>query len=57
MPPEDARSLARANLVALDGNIESMLKESRLDAESRAHLDETRARIVAALDAGVERGM
>jgi hypothetical protein len=57
MPPEDARSFARANLVTLGDHIESALKESGLDAETRAHLDESHARILAALEAGVERGM
>jgi hypothetical protein len=57
MPPEDARSFARANLVALGESIESALRKSGLDAATRAHLDESHARIQAALEARVERGM
>ncbi|MGH9748908.1 MAG: zinc-dependent metalloprotease [Candidatus Polarisedimenticolia bacterium] len=63
--PEDARTLARADLIALRRGIDSLVGTggrplpagARLDAISVAHLDETRARITAALDAGLERRM
>jgi hypothetical protein len=61
--PEDARTLARADLLALQRGINALIARDgralpaggRLDAISRAHLDESRARITAALEAGIER--
>jgi hypothetical protein len=61
--PEDARTLARADLVALRRGIDRLLgsgdrplaQGGRLDAVTQAHLEETRARITAALEAGLER--
>jgi len=53
--PEDAATLARADLVALNKAIGSAVSSSSLDAYTRAHLDETRARIEAVLKASVER--
>ncbi len=53
--PEDAGTLARANLVDLKGRIESALAGGALDGATRAHLDETRARIEAALSARMLR--
>lgn len=54
--PEDATSLARASLWRILENIEVKLKEPRLtDATSRAHLEETRARIKAALEAQIAK--
>lgn len=61
--PEDARTLARADLLAIRRGIDAALGPSgrpspaaaRLDEVTRAHLDETRARITAALDAGLLR--
>ena len=61
--PEDARTLARADLQAIRRGIDALLGPTgrpapagaRLDEVTRAHLDETRARITAALDAGLQR--
>ena len=52
--PEDARSLGRADLRLLAGRIEARLESGGLDTYSRAHLEETQARIEAALDADLE---
>ncbi len=46
--PEDARTLARSDLLAIQKGAASSMK-SKLDDMTRAHLDETRARIDAAL--------
>ena len=53
--PEDAGTMARANLVDLKGKIESALAGKAMDRSTRAHLDETRARIEAALSARMLR--
>ncbi len=60
--PEDARTLARADLLAIRRGIDAVVGPggrpaagARLDDVTRAHLDETRARITAALDAGLQR--
>jgi len=58
--PEDARTLARADLIAIRRSIDALLGRAgrpaaALDAVTRAHLDETRARITAALEAGMQR--
>ncbi|NIR49841.1 peptidase M43, partial [Candidatus Saccharibacteria bacterium] len=53
--PEDASTLARADLVNLKEGIDQALSSGGLNAYTRAHLDETRARIDAALKAGIER--
>jgi hypothetical protein len=64
--PEDARTLARADLVALRGGIDRALggpgrletpANAKLDVITRAHLEETRSRIEAALAASLERQM
>ena len=55
--PEDARTLARADLQTIAAQIETRLAGSGLDAYSRAHLEETKARIEAALEAGLERSL
>lgn len=52
--PEDATSLARADLAAIRAKIRSVARE-RLDAVTLAHLDETEARITAALEARANR--
>lgn len=57
MPPEDASTLARADLVALQKSITTALNSTALDAPTRAHLEETQARIAAALNAGLQRQM
>ena len=56
--PEDAGTLARANLTELKGRIDTALRGpsgSALDAGTKAHLEETRARIEAALSASMLR--
>jgi hypothetical protein len=58
--PEDARTLARVDLIQIRRAIDTALGRverpvASLDTVTRAHLDETRARITAALDAGMER--
>jgi hypothetical protein len=64
--PEDARTLARADLERIRRDINGVLgrparplppEGARLNVISRAHLRETRARITAALEAGLERQM
>ncbi len=51
--PEDARALARATLVDLEGRLAHALDDDRaaLDAYTRAHLADSRERIARALDA------
>jgi hypothetical protein len=51
--PEDARALARATLVDLEGRLAHALADDRasLDAYTRAHLADSRERIVRALEA------
>lgn len=56
-PPEDARSFARADLVAIHKSIRSAAAGAGLDGATRAHLDECAARIDAALGAGLDRKM
>ncbi len=53
--PEDASTLARADLVALKAAIDKTLSTPGPDTHTRAHLDETAARINAALKAGIVR--
>jgi hypothetical protein len=55
--PEDATSLARAALVRLKRRTEEKLHDRGFrDPASRAHLEETQARIEAALHAQVTKG-
>ncbi|MBI4513112.1 MAG: zinc-dependent metalloprotease [Gemmatimonadetes bacterium] len=49
--PEDARSLARMHLKQLAGRIDGALKTPGMDDMTRAHLEESRARIERALNA------
>lgn len=56
-PPEDARSFARADLVSIRKSIKTALAGTGLNSATRAHLDESAARIDAALDAGLDRKM
>ncbi|MBW4696565.1 MAG: zinc-dependent metalloprotease [Aphanocapsa lilacina HA4352-LM1] len=49
-PPEDAASLARADLRALHTQIRGALATGKLDALTRAHLDESLARITALIE-------
>jgi hypothetical protein len=54
--PEDATSLARASLKRIAENLDAKLSDTKLsDTTSRAHLDETRARIRAVLDAQIAK--
>ena len=58
--PEDARTLARADLMEIRRGIDAALGRAgrpaaAVNAITRAHLDETRARITAALEAGMQR--
>ena len=56
--PEDATSLARASLTRIAENIDEKLKDAKLaDVTSRAHLEETGARIRAALEAQIAKGV
>ena len=53
--PEDARSLARAQLRQIGDLIDPILDGPPLDTYSAAHLDEVRAQIRAALEASLQR--
>lgn len=53
--PADATSLARADLATLATAIRNVLSDTGLDRQTRAHLEESVARIDAALKAGVQR--
>ncbi len=53
--PPDAAMMARDNLVDIRKRIGTHLAGTGLDASTRAHLDETAARIDAALSAGMQR--
>jgi hypothetical protein len=54
--PEDATSLARASLARIAENLDEKLKDAKLaDTTSRAHLEETRARIRAVLEAQIAK--
>ncbi len=53
--PPDAAMMARANAQQLLKRIETLLGGAGLDASTRAHLDETRARITTTLDAFMVR--
>ena len=53
--PEDARSLARYQLVEIDREITEALEVNGLDESTRAHLMETQARIAQAMDAQLSR--
>jgi hypothetical protein len=53
--PDDASALARMDLQELREALESSGSADNLDAYSRAHFDESLARIEAALEAGIQR--
>ncbi|MBI4161556.1 MAG: zinc-dependent metalloprotease [Acidobacteria bacterium] len=55
--PEDARTLARADLIDIGREAERALGRTGLDRITRAHLEESRARVDAALGAGLERSL
>jgi protein-S-isoprenylcysteine O-methyltransferase Ste14 len=58
LPPEDATTLARASLVRIQGKIRAdLLSKGLTDATTRAHLQETDARITAALAARLDRNL
>ncbi|HSH75906.1 MAG TPA: zinc-dependent metalloprotease, partial [Longimicrobiales bacterium] len=52
--PADARALARMTLETLVDDLDSALRSASLDAYTRAHLNESRARADRALTAGLE---
>jgi hypothetical protein len=53
--PQDCQTLAYSQLAALEGRIGEQLKaETKLDAYSRAHLEESASRIHRVLDARFE---
>ena len=53
--PEDACTLARVDLKHLKQGIERILQQGTVDTYTQAHLDESLARIDAALEAGIQR--
>lgn len=53
--PEDARTLARADLSDILRGVDRALGSGAIDNMTRAHLEETKARAEAALEAGLER--
>jgi hypothetical protein len=55
--PEDGVTLARADLTDLAGRIDRALGGDGLDYTTRAHLEETQARIRQALEAQMQRGL
>ena len=56
MPPEDATTLARASLTRIQGRVRKALaSEALADPTTRAHLQETDARVTAALAAQLDR--
>jgi len=55
-PPEDATTLARANLLRLQAKIRQALVSGRVtDPTTKAHLEETQARITSTLQAQVQK--
>ncbi len=55
-PPEDATTLARAGLVSLQTRIRQVLGSGRVsDPTTKAHLEETQARITATLQAQMQK--
>jgi hypothetical protein len=55
--PHDAVTLARADLSEIKNQIDQKLGSSKVDVYTRAHLDETRAKIEAALTAQIQKSM
>jgi hypothetical protein len=53
--PQDASTLARADLTRILRGIDRALAGNSIDRMTRAHLEESKARIEAALDAGIQR--
>ena len=57
-PPEDATTLARASLLRIQTKIRAaLLGKAVTDVTTRAHLQESQARIAAALGAQMEKGV
>jgi len=55
-PPEDATTLGRASLVSLQGKIRRVLVTGKVsDPTTKAHLEETQARIASTLQAQVQK--
>ena len=57
MLPHDAVTLARADMNNIKDQIDARLKAGNLDTYTSAHLDETRAKIEAALQAQIQRSL
>lgn len=57
MLPHDAITLARADLTTLKKQIDSSLSDTNLDVYTRAHLEESRAKIDAVLSANVQKSL
>ncbi|MBN2365095.1 MAG: DUF5117 domain-containing protein [Calditrichaeota bacterium] len=55
--PHDAITLARADMKHILGQIDKRLEQNSLDVYTSAHLEETRAKIEAALKAQVQKSM
>jgi hypothetical protein len=53
--PQDASTLARADLNRILRGVDRALAGGGIDSMTRVHLDEVKARIEAALDAGIDR--
>jgi hypothetical protein len=53
--PEDARTLARADLKRILRGVDRSLGSGAVDSMTRVHLEDTKAQIEAALEAGIER--
>jgi hypothetical protein len=57
MLPHDAVTLARADMNNIKNQIDARLKAGNLDTYTKAHLEETRAKIEAALEAQIQRSL
>jgi len=55
--PEDACTMARGSLKKLQGQIQGSMRTPEVDTMTRAHLDESLARIEAALEAQIRRSL
>jgi hypothetical protein len=55
-PPEDATTLARASLIGIQAKVKQALATGKVtDPTTKAHMEETQARISATLQAQVEK--
>jgi len=57
MLPHDAVTLSRVDLTALKNLIDTRISQNNLDLYSKAHLEETRAKIEAALTAQIQKNL